>query len=121
MPENVAESTPGRSNYAAHLFTAARLYSNSLPESPSNWGRASPNLNDDDSNPMEITSASWIADITNWWRQQEETHSKYTDLYNVASEIVSIIPHHTGVEATSSIGRDDIGWRQSITTGEILP
>jgi len=38
----------------------------------------------------------------------------------VARDIFSIIPHGVGVEASFSLGRDIIGWRQSKTTGETL-
>jgi hypothetical protein len=93
---------------------------NSPPEAPKNWGQINPNLNDYHSDPMEISSTFWIPDITDWWRQQEETHSKYADLSNVARDIFSIIPHGVGVEASFSLGRDVIGWRQSKTTGETL-
>jgi len=119
-PNNVAETTPGRSDRAAHLLTAARLHLNSPPEAPKNWGQINPNLNDYHSDPMEISSTFWIPDITDWWRQQEETHSKYADLANVARDIFSIIPHGIGVEASFSLGWDVIGWRQSKTTGENL-
>jgi hypothetical protein len=47
-------------------------------------------------------------------------HSKYANLSNVARDIFSIIPHGVRVEASFSLGRDVIGWRQSNTTGEIL-
>jgi len=69
---------------------------------------------------MEISSTFWIPDITDWWHQHEETHSKYADLSNVACNISSIIPRGVGVEASFSLGRDVIGWRQSKTTGETL-
>jgi len=69
---------------------------------------------------MEISSTFWLLDIIDWWRQQEETHSKYADLSNVARDIFSIIPHGVRVEASFSLGRDVIGWRQSKTTGETL-
>jgi len=69
---------------------------------------------------MIISSTFWILDITTWWHQQEKTHSKYADLSNVARDIFSVIPHGVGVEASFSLGRDVIGWRQSITTGETL-
>jgi hypothetical protein len=52
--------------------------------------------------------------------QHEEKHSKHADLSNVAHNIVSIIPHSVGVEASYSHGRDVIGWRQSKTTGQTL-
>ena len=69
---------------------------------------------------MEIRSTFWIPDITDWWRKQEETHSKYADLSNVARDIFSIRPHGVGVEASFSLGRDVVGWRQSKTTSETL-
>jgi hypothetical protein len=43
-PNNVAETTPERSNWAARILTAARLYLNSLPEAPKNWGQIYPNF-----------------------------------------------------------------------------
>jgi hypothetical protein len=108
-PNNVAEMTPRRSDRAARLLTAARLYLNSPPEAPKNWGQINPNLNDYHSNQMEISITFWIPDITDWWRQQAEMHSKYADLSNVAHDIFSIIPHGVGVEASFSLGRDVIG------------
>jgi len=69
---------------------------------------------------MEIRSTFSLPDITDWWRQQEEMHSKYTDLSNVAINIFSIIPHYVRVEASFSLRRDVIGWRQSKTTDETL-
>jgi hypothetical protein len=120
MSNNVAKTTPRQSDHAARLLSASRHYLNSPPEAPKNWGQINPHLNDYLSDPMEISSTFWIPDITDWWRQQEETHSKYADLSNVARDIFSIIPHGVGVEASFSLGRDVIGWRQSITTGETL-
>jgi len=119
-PNNVAETTPGRSDHAPRLLTATRLYLNSMPEAPKNWGQLNPNLNDYHSDRMEISSTFWIPDITDWWRQQELTHSMYTDLSNVAGDIFSIIPHGVPMEASLSLGRDVIAWRQSKTTGKTL-
>ena len=48
---------------------------------------------------MEISGTFWLPNVTHWWRQAEETHSKYTDLSNVARIIFSIIPHGVGVKA----------------------
>jgi len=115
-PINVAEMTPGRSDHAARLLTAARLYLNLPPQLPKNCGQINPSLNDYHSVPMEICSVFLLPDITDWWGQQEETHSKYADHSNVAPNIFSIIPHGVGVEASFSLGRDVIGWRQSKTT-----
>jgi len=41
-PKNVTQSTTGRSDRAARLLIAARLYLNSLPEAPKNWGQINP-------------------------------------------------------------------------------
>jgi len=119
-PNSEAETTPGWSNHAVRLLTAAWLHFNSPPEAPKNWGQINPNLNDYHSNRMEISHTFWIPDITNWWRQQEEMRSKYADLSNVACNIFLIILHGVRVEASFSLGRDVIGWRQSKTTGETL-
>jgi hypothetical protein len=77
---------------------------NSPPEAPNNWGQINPNLNDYHIDSMEISRIFSTLDITDWWRQQEETHSKYADLSNVAHDIFSIIPHGVGVEACFSLG-----------------
>jgi len=119
-PNNVAETTPGRSNRAARLSTATRLYLNSPSNATKNWGQINPNFNDYHSDPMEVSSIIWIPDITDWWRLQEETHSKYADHSNVGHDIFSIIPHGGGVKASFSLRRDVIEWRQSETTGETL-
>jgi hypothetical protein len=74
-PNNVAESTSGQSNQAAHLLTTARLYLNSPPEAPKKCRQINPNLNDYHSDPLEFSSTFGIPDITDWWRQPENTHS----------------------------------------------
>ena len=112
----MAATTPGQSDCAARPLTDARLYLNSQPEGPMNWRQINRDLNDYHSDPIEISSTYWLPDISDWWREQEETHSKYADLSNVACDIFSIIPHGVGVEAKLSLGRDVIGWRQSETT-----
>ena len=91
------------------------------PEAPKNWGQVDPNLNNYHSEPMEISSTFWIPDNTDWWRQQEEPHSKYSDLPNVACNIFPLIPDGVAVEARVSPGRDIIGCGQSKTSGETLP
>jgi len=70
---------------------------------------------------MEISSTFWWPDITDWWHQPEETHSKYGRISNVGGNILSIIPHGVGVEASFCPGKDEISWRQWNTTGETLP
>jgi len=104
MPKSAAEVTPAQSDRAAHLLTSITICLNSPPETAKNWGQFKPNLNDYHSNLMETSSTFWLPDITDWWRQQEETHSKYTDLSNVARDIFFIIPHGIGVEASFSLG-----------------
>jgi len=120
MPTNVVQTTPGRSDRAACSLTAARLYLNSPPQLPRNWGQNKPNLNHYHTDPMEIISTFWLPDITDWRRQQDETHSKYANLSNVARDILCIIPHRVGVEGSFSLGRDVIRWRQLKTTGETI-
>jgi len=119
-PNNVAGTTQGQSNHPARLSTAARLHSNSPPAAPMNWRQINSNLNDYQFNPMEISGTYWLPDITDWWQQMEETHSKYADLSGVARDIIPIIPHGVRVAASISLGRDVIAWRQSTTTGMTL-
>jgi hypothetical protein len=120
MLTNGAKTTHRRSDRAACLLTAARLCLNSPPELPQNWGQINGNLNDYHCDPMEISSTFWLPDIINWWRQQDETHSKYTNQSNVARVIFSIASHGVRVDASFSLWRDVIGWRQSNTTGETI-
>jgi len=65
---------------------------------------------------MEISSTFWIPVITDFWRQQEETHLVYADLSNVARDLLFIIPHCVGVKSSLSHAWDVIGSRQSKTT-----
>jgi len=120
QPNNVAERTPGQSDRAADLLTAAGLYLNSPPEAPNNWWRINPNFNDDHSDPTEIISTYWYLDITYWWRQQEQRHWKYTKLLKVPWDAFSIIPLSVGGEARFSLGRGGISWRPSKTTGKTI-
>jgi hypothetical protein len=55
-PNNLAETTPGQSDHAVRLLTATRLYLNSPPERPKNWGQINPNLIDFHSDPIEFSS-----------------------------------------------------------------
>ena len=93
---------------------------NSPPALTEIWGQIHPNLNDYHSDPVEISSTFGIPDITNWWRQQQETHSQHADLFDVARDILFIIPHGVGVDASFALGQDVIGWRQSKTTCKTL-
>jgi len=120
-PKSMVKMTPRCSDLAACLLTAARLNLNSPPEAPMNWGQFNPNLDDYHAEPMEIRSILWLPDITNWWCQHEETYSKYADLTNVACNIFSIIPPGGVLEASHSLGRDVIGWKQSKTNGNTIP
>jgi len=69
---------------------------------------------------MEISSLISILDITDWRRQQDETHPTYATLSNVTHNIYSITPHGLGLEASFSLERGVIGWRQSKTIGETV-
>jgi len=120
MHNDEAETTPGWSDRAACRLNAARLYFTWPSESAQQWGQCNRNLHDHHSDPMEVSSTLWLLDITDWWRQQEEMHSKHPNLSNVAHDIFSIVPHSDWAEASSSDGWDVIGWRQSNTAVETL-
>jgi hypothetical protein len=92
--------TPLLSDRTSCFLTAARVYLNSPPESPKNWMQVNLNRNEYPSDPIEICSTFWLPDITDWWQQQEEIHSKHTKLSNVKCDIISIIPHGVSVEAS---------------------
>jgi hypothetical protein len=101
-------------------LTAARLYFDSPPVEPKNWGWINPNHNDYHSDPIEISSTFWLRDITDWWHLHEETHLKYPDPSNVAHDISSMIQHGVGLEARLFLVRDIVRWRLLKTTGETL-
>jgi len=83
-------------------------------------GEINPNFNNYHTDPMEISSTFSIQDITDWRCQQAVTHSQYTDLSNVATDMFSILPHGVGVQSSFSLTRDVLGWRQSKTCDETL-
>jgi len=116
MPKNVTETMPGRSDHGTPWLTAGSPNFNSLPKLPQNWGQFDPNHLDYHSDPMVISSTFWIPDITDWWWQHEEMHSKYADLSNIAHDIFSNKPHRVGLEASFSLARDVMCWRQSNPT-----
>jgi len=79
-PNNVAETTPGQSDHAALLSTAAWLHLYSPPEAPKNRGQINPNINDYHSDQREISSTFWLQHLADWLCQQEETHTRYANL-----------------------------------------
>jgi hypothetical protein len=120
IPNNTADTTPGQSDHIARILTATKLYL-TLPSEPQmNWVQINLNLNDFHSDPMGIGRTLWIRDIPDWWPQQEETNSKYANLSNLPPDIISIIPHVVGVEASFSLGLHVISWRQSKTIRKTL-
>jgi len=62
------------------------------------------NPNDYCTDLMGIITTFWILEITDWWHWQEEMHSKYTNLSNVARDMFCTIPHSVGAEASFSLG-----------------
>ena len=90
MSRNIARTTPGLTNCMARFLTTARLHFNTPAESPKNWGEVTPNLNDFHAYLMEISSTFWILDITDWWHQPLEIHTKYAILSNVAPNLFSL-------------------------------
>jgi hypothetical protein len=111
MPKSIAEMTPGRIDWAICYMTTARHYLNSWADVPLHWQQLNPNLNDCHSDCMEISSTCWLLDITDWWCQQGEMHSKHTDTSIVAQNIISTGLQGVGVEASIALGRDIIGCR----------
>jgi hypothetical protein len=103
-PKCVAEMTAEQSDCAACVATAIRLHLNFPPESPKNWVQVNLNVHQYHSDPMEISSTSWLLYITDWSCLKEETHLEFADPPNVARDIMSIIPHGVRVEARFSIG-----------------
>jgi hypothetical protein len=119
-PNNITEMTPGLSDWSACILTGTRLYLKSPPDAPMNWRQINPNRNDYHYDLIIIPSTFWLPDITDSWHQQEETHSKFADLSNVACRIFSIMSHGVEVEASFSLAQDVIEWRQSNTASETL-
>lgn len=70
--------------------------------------------------PEEITASFWYPDVAGWWLKQETTMGEFRDLAKMARDIFSVMPHGVGVEASFSLGRDVISWRQSRTNGITL-
>ena len=105
-PKNMAEKTLSKRNYAACLFIAARLYINSLPESPRQVNFI---FSDSHFGPIDILSIFWVPDITYWWHPHETMHSKSADLSTLAYYTFTTIPYGVGVKASFSLAREVIG------------
>jgi len=88
MPNNVAETTPGRIDRAACWLNTSRLYSNSPPGAPENSGQMNLNHNDYHFNPMEISSTFWIPDITDWSPTQGNALGVHWSLHRGARHIL---------------------------------
>jgi len=67
---------------------------------------------------MEISRTFYVPNITDWCCQQDETHTKYADLSNVACDIFCMLPQGVRVEASFSLQLDVMYWRQSKPTGD---
>jgi len=119
-PKSVAEITPWQRDPAARWITPERLYSNSPPAVPTNWGEVNPSLDDFHSERMEISGTFWLPNISDRWPQPEKSQWNHASLSKVAGNIFSIIPCGITAEASVSHGLDIIGWRQSNTTDEML-
>ena len=119
-PNNASQTTAGRNDLAALILSAASLYLISPPEAPQRWGQINPNLTDYHSERMEYSSTWWLPDISDRWRQQEETHSTYAEPSDVARDKICILTHGLGVEASFYFARDVRGQRKSKTTRKTL-
>ena len=114
-------STPRSASRKAYLMQQARQYlangrvdPNTLPQ---NQPQGDDLLSED---PEEVTASFWYPDVGGWWYNQEKMLGEYRDLAKMARDIFSVMPHGVGVEASFSLGRDVIGWRQSKTSGITL-
>jgi len=74
-PKCMADTALGFCDCAAFLLTAARLHLNSLSESSKHWGQVNPNVNENRSDPMEISSTFLLPDITDWWHKEKDMHT----------------------------------------------
>jgi len=102
--ENVAGTTPGRSDRSALLLTTARLHLNLTPQSPKNWGQVNLNLNDYESNSMVMSTTLLVRVITDWLHQQDEPQSNYTKSLQCGAQ--SILYQTTSCRS----GRQFISW-----------
>jgi hypothetical protein len=101
-PECFAAITHGWHNWAARVMTPSRLYSSSPHEKSKSSRQIHQNLNDNHSDPIEITRTLCLPDITNCLWQQGETHLKYAALSTVVHDRFSIIPDSVGGKASFS-------------------
>jgi hypothetical protein len=112
--------TPGRLSHALRLSTAARRYLDEPFVRPHQAGQVNPRLDDHLADPLASTDAFWYPDVLLWWKEQLDLHTEYAILAQVARDVFSVMPHGVGVEASFSLGRDVIGWRQGKTSGTTL-
>ena len=116
-----SSSTPRTTSRKTLLMQQARQYLANAPviiESEQNDYPVGDELLSHD--PEELTASFWYPDVAGWWLKQETTMGEYRDLARMARDIFSVMPHGVGVEASFSLGRDVISWRQSRTTGVTL-
>ena len=113
--------TPARALQQDRLMEVASKYINSVNADPAALGQHPPKTDDLKSdNLLELTAAFWKTDVAAYWRMQEDSCTEYAPLARMARDIFSVIPHGVGVEASLSLGRDVVGWRQCRTSGDTL-
>ena len=96
-------------------------YINSVNADPLALGQHPPKTDDLKSeNPQQLTAAIWKPDVAAYCREQEVSCMEYAPLARMACDVFSVIPHGVGVEASFSLGRDVLGWRQCRTSGDTL-
>jgi len=124
IPASLLTATPRRTNHRAQLVGIARQYLENSRIDAASIGQINPanddSLTDPDANPNDVTGSFWSPSVAAWWKQQVNTASEYAPMAEMARDIFSVIPHGVGVEASFSLGRDVIGWRQSKTSGSTL-
>jgi len=114
-------STPRTASRKSLLMQQARQYLANGRANIQSWQHDYPLGEEQMSNdPEEMTASFWYPDVAGWWLKQETTMGEYRDLAKMARDIFSVMPHGVGVEASFSLGRDIISWRQSRTKGSTL-
>ena len=113
--------TPARALQQDRLMEVARKYINSANADPATLGQHPPKTDDLKSDdPQEMTAAFWKPDVAAYWQAQENSLSEFAPLARMARDVFLVIPHSVGVEASFSLGRDIMGWRQCRTAGDTL-
>jgi hypothetical protein len=115
-------TTPRRTSRRENLLRIAHQYLDNSRVDPASFGQTNPGGDDTDgdTNPDLASGCFWSASVAAWWKHQVTHVTEYAPLSQMARNIFAVMPHGVGVEASFSLGRDVIGWRQARTSGATL-